>query len=473
MTGTATDVVLTGATLLDGTGAAPLPDAAIAVSGGRITWVGPAAELGRSGREPGTELARGERRQDADGVGGREIIDVSGTYVTPGLMDGNVHLVLNCDPEILLAYDPGHYDELVTEAAQVALRAGITTVFDTWGPLEAVRRVRDRINAGEVTGSRIFCAGNIIGNGGPWSPDFFAAYGEHLNPATVERVNRHWEQGVGAELTWMPADDLRGAVRDYIATSGIDFVKYASSAHAHYRFLALSPGAQRAIVEEAHAAGLLAQACALTPEALKTTIDAGVDLLQHGNSTGLHPIPQETLQTIVERGLPCGALIYTDRRLDALRADPGLAAPAREGSVIKKENARRLIAAGAMLVQVTDAGVFGPRARTSPWVGQMYRAPDMPISLGDAHILWIRSAIEAGMAPMAALVASTRDVARAYRKDDQFGTVEAGKHADLLVLDADPLADPGNYARIAHVMRGGELIDRDRLPERPVLTRDA
>ncbi len=226
-----------GATLIDGTGAEPLPGSAVVVGDGRIEFVGRAADF-----TSGPEL---------------ELVDLEGQFLIPGLLDANVHLVVP-EPEMLLRHDPGDYDELVLEGAQVALRAGVTTVFDTWGPLEALRRVRDRIAAGAATGSRIFCAGNIIGNGGPWSPDF-TRYGEALNPAVVAEVNRHWTQGVGDELTWLPAEGVREAVRAYIEASGIDFVKYASSAHAHGRFLALSPDAQRAVVEEAHAAGLTAQ----------------------------------------------------------------------------------------------------------------------------------------------------------------------------------------------------------------------
>jgi imidazolonepropionase-like amidohydrolase len=229
-------------------------------------------------------------------------IDVGGKYLVPGLMDANVHLVLHLEPDVLLRYEPGCYDELVLEAAQVALKAGITTVFDTWGPLEALRRVRDRINEGEVPGSRIFCAGNIIGLGGPWSSDFEASfYGDALNPAVVETINREWEQGVGNDLPWMSAEDVRQTVREYIATSGIDFVKYSSSTHKAVKFITFSPDTQRGIVEEAHAAGMTAQACAMAPEALKLAIQAGVDFLQHGDITGKVPMPQETLELIAER----------------------------------------------------------------------------------------------------------------------------------------------------------------------------
>jgi imidazolonepropionase-like amidohydrolase len=445
-----------GATLIDGTGSPPLRNSAVVVNDGRINWVGAAAELDRT-----TDL---------------RLVDVAGKYVIPGLLDANVHLVYQPDPDILLRYEPGCYDDLVLEAAQVALRAGITTVFDTWGPLESLRRVRDRINAGEVSGSRIFFAGNIIGNGGPWSADFFPSYGASLNSAVVESINQHWAQGVGAELTWMCADDVRHAVREYIATSGIDFVKYSSSAHDTVRFIAFSPDAQRAIVEEAHAAGMTAQACTMTPEALKLAIEAGVDLLQHGDVTGRRPMPPETLDLIVARELPCVALLVTERHIAAVenkgdsfgrlwREDLSLA--------VRDENDRRLIKAGAKLMLSIDGGVFGPAAETSPWLGPLFAGlPDVPRHLGSSHILWFQAAIERELAPMNALLAATRNIAEAYRKDDEFGTVEPGKRADVLVLDANPLDNPENYGRIAHIMKDGVLVDRERLPEHPVLTRD-
>lgn len=451
---TAQNTAYVGATLIDGTGAAPRPDSAVVVSGGRVSWAGAAAEL--------------ERRPDL------EVVDVSGKHLIPGLLDANVHLVIHIDPDVLLRYEPGCYDELVLEAAQVALRAGVTTVFDTWGPLESLRRVRDRINAGEVPGSRVFLAGNIIGNDGPWSADFFPALAQGLSSAVVDSVNRHWEQDVGARLTWMPAADVRAAVRDYIAGSGIDFVKYASSSHAHSRFLALSPDAQRAVVEEAHAAGLTAQACVQAPEPLKAAIDAGVDLLQHGDVTGLRPMPSDLLDVMVARQLPCVAFLYTERHTAAFQERrPQWHGNSQWGEVmvVKDGNDRRLIDAGAKLLLGNDMGVYGPTAATSPMWGPFQAGvPDVPTHLGRSHILWFRAARERGMDPMAALQAATRNTAEAYGKSDELGTVEPGKRADLLFLDGDPLDDPDNYGRVAHVVKDGAVVERDRLPQRPVLT---
>jgi imidazolonepropionase-like amidohydrolase len=431
-----------GGTLIDGTGAAPVPDGALVVEDGRVAWTGRASEL-------------------PDDV---ERVDVTGKWVIPGLLDANVHLLLDNEPEVLLRYEPGRYDELILEAAQVTLQAGVTTVFDTWGPLEALRRVRDGIARGELVGSRIYCAGNIIGNGGPWTSDFLGLE-QSMSREAQERINPHWEQGVGNELVWMAAEDAQAAVREYIARSEIDFVKYASSSHHELRFLAFSPRAQRAICEEAHAAGLTAQACAMTPETLRAAIEAGVDLLQHGDITGQFPLPDDTFELIVERQLPVAALFMTDRHLEA-SSDRGL-----WGRVLqtKDANDRRLIEAGARLLLTTDGGVWSSTSRTHPIYARASTAPDSPVVLGASHVHWLRAAFERGLSPMDALLAATRNVAEAYRVDD-VGTLEIGKRADLVVLDADPLAAAEAYGQVALVVQGGEVVDRDRLPERPVLT---
>jgi imidazolonepropionase-like amidohydrolase len=448
-----TETAFVGATLIDGTGSPPQPDSVVVVANGRIQSVGDASPLEQ------TDIQR---------------IDVAGKYLIPGMLDANVHLVIHVDPDVLLRYDPGWYDDLVLEAAQVSLRAGFTTVFDTWGPLESLRRVRDRINRGEAIGSRIYCAGNIIGNDGPYSPDFFPNLSSGLSSDIINKINYAWHQNVGADLTWMSADDVRLAIREYVSTSGIDFVKYAGSAHAHSRFIAFSPDAQQAIVEEAHAAGMTAQACTQAPEHLKLAIEAGVDLLQHGDVTGLREMPEDTLSFIAERQLNCVAFLYTQRHTKAfLERKPQWHSNARWGEVMvaKDGNDRKLIKAGAKLLLAADMGVYGPTAATSPMWGPFQSGiPDVPTILGRSHIYWFRAAKEQGLDPMDALLAATRNIAEAYQRADEIGTIETGKRADLLILDADPLADPDNYARVAHVVKDGVIVDRDRLPENRVLT---
>jgi imidazolonepropionase-like amidohydrolase len=435
---------IVGATVLDGTGGAPISDGVVVVEDERVRSVG----------------------TRADGVpDDATVVDAAGRWVIPGLMDANVHLYAGTTADLLLEFE-GHYDDQVTEAAQIALRSGVTTVFDTWGPLRPLVDVRDRINRGELTGSRIFAAGNIIGFGGPMSDDFFPA-GNVFGTDVVERINAQWEQGTGPDLLWLTPEELRSRVREYIERSGIDFIKYAASGHKEMQFITFSEPAQQAIVEEGHRAGLTVQAHSTSPESLRMEIEAGADLLQHGDVTGKEPMPEATMKTIVEQGIPVAALICTDAYMTWVREDgPELLRLVHE---TKDENDRRLIDAGARLLLTTDAFAFGPRMLSHPRMKHHAGVVDSPVQIGDSHFLWLQGAIERGMAPMEALLSGTRYIAEAYKHDD-LGSLEPGKRADLVVLDADPLADVRNYRRIAEVMKDGVLVDRAALPERRVLT---
>lgn len=75
------------------------------------------------------------------------------------------------------------------------------------------------------------------------------------------------------------------------------------------------------------------------------------------------------------------------------------------------------------------------------------------------------------MRPMDAIVAATSNIAKAYHKDREIGSLEVGKRADLVILDADPLADITNVRKIVAVMKDGVLVDRAALPVRRILSR--
>ena len=440
---------IVGATLIDGTGRIPVKDAVIILDRDRISYAGP----------PGGAIIPDRARR----------VDARGRYVIPGLMDGNVHLFAGLMPDKLKEFD-GRFEELVLEAAQVTLRHGVTSVFDTWGPREALVTARDRINSRAAPGSRIFVAGNIIGMYGPATKVATAAAPGLLTPDDLARFDAMWEQGVGADLLWRTSEQVRARVRDYIATGRLDILKYLSSGHDQMEFIAFSPDAQRAIVEEGHRAGLNVQAHTTSPESLKLAIEAGADLLQHCDLTGREPMPAATLAVIVTRKLPCAVGFPTDRRLAWEREN----APDRRAGApnTKESNDRALIKAGTLLLLATDGGLswpLDPKRAADPRFVQMI-GPDNGYAIPEAHLLWLRAAVEKGMSPMDALLAATRNVARGYGREKDLGTLEPGKKADLVILDADPLADPGNYAKLWAVYKDGLPVDRDKLPVKRIVT---
>lgn len=120
---------IVGGTLINGTGAQPQPSAVVLINGKKITAVGTREAI----RIPA----------------GAKIIDATGKYIIPGLIDANVHLVLNPFPVWLGKFE-GRFEEVAAESAQIELKNGVTTVFDTYGPLQPLLNVRDRIRHGDL-----------------------------------------------------------------------------------------------------------------------------------------------------------------------------------------------------------------------------------------------------------------------------------------------------------------------------------
>jgi adenine deaminase len=123
----------------------------------------------------------------------------------------------------------------------------------------------------------------------------------------------------------------------------------------------------------------------------------------------------------------------------------------------------------------TDAFAYGPRVKNHagfrPGILED-SVPDMPTQIGRGHFLWIQAAWERGMEPMEILRSATAYTARAYGKDDRYGTVTPGKAADLVVLEDDPLAAPENYGRIRDVIKDGIAVDRQSLGVNRLLADD-
>ncbi|MFC7405206.1 amidohydrolase family protein [Georgenia alba] len=445
-----TVTALTRTTLLDGTGADPVPDATVLIEDGRIAAAGPSASV--------------EVPADA------EVRDLSGTWVIPGLMDANIHLVSARTPDTLLEFE-GRYDELALEAAEIALKYGLTTVFDTWGPAAPLLAAREKIDSGERVGARFFCAGNILGLEGPMSEDFFKT-GLTFEPETKDRINAIWEVGCGTDLISMTVDQIGEAVGRYIDSTGVDFIKYAASDHRAEGFLLFSEAAQRRIVEVCHDKGLLVQAHTTTVESLRMEVQAGADLLQHPDITGPTPIPEALLEAIVDRQLPCMSLMVTERYLEWLDEHKPQQAAVRR---VADRNNRAFVERGARVLNTTDAFAYGQRVKNHAGFRPGLLTddvPDMPTQIGRGHFLWIQAAWERGMDPMEILRSSSAHIAEAYGKADRYGTVTPGKAADLVVLGADPLAAPESYRSIVAVLKDGVTIDRDALAQNLLLADD-
>ena len=460
-------IAIVGATVIDGNGGAPLADATLIVRGKRIVAVGPRAS---------TTVPKGAR-----------VIDGKGKFATPGFTDTNVHLSLYNNGESMVRYEDRFID-LVVEAAQTELKYGITTVRDSYGALEPLIAVRDSIAHGKLLGPRMLVAGNIVGWGGPKSPLF-----SNATPATYfdEQMMDYIAQGAGEELLDMAPDDLRVAIDKYL-DKGPNFIKYGGTAHTN-SLITFSPRQQEALVEEVHKRGLIAETHSTNPEPLRISVLAGIDLIQHPEVHNV-PIPADLVKLIVDRQVICSILSNSitgkpwkdyqkaQARIDSARADSlrndtlKLMDRKKTGWELRREreakrtavrrgNAEALIKGGCITTPSTDTYLSGaPEFSRTPRV-------DAHLMPGTATLSAIEGLVELGMTPAQAIVSATKNGARASLGLKDFGTLEAGKFADILLLDADPLADIHNIRKLSLVMKEGRVVDRDRLPEKPVWTR--
>lgn len=460
-----------GATLIDGNGGAPLADAVVVVRGGKIAAVG-----GRGS----TTVPRGAR-----------IIDVSGKWITPGFVDSNIHASIYSGIENFARYQE-RFTDVAIEAAQNHLKVGVTTVRDSYGMLAPLVAARDAIRRGEVPGPRMYVAGNIVGWGGPFSFSFTGRQPENLS-LLQEQMNDAIAQGAGEELVNMEPDSLRAAINRYL-DKGVDFLKFGGTSHFGFPvFIGFSERAQRVIVDEVHKRGRVAETHSTTPEGLLISLRAGVDLVQHPEVLDV-PMSDEIVREFVDRKVVCAMLSNTmtgapwteystklrrddstrQARLDSARAK-GVAQRERteaekrrdlgdRGMAIRRANAEKLIKAGCVTTIATDNYLgLAPEFRRDP--KPAWQDP------GTGSLAAIEGLVELGMTPMQAIVGATRNGALASKALADYGTIEVGKSADLLVLSADPLADIRNIRRLETVVARGAIIDREALPTKKIWTR--
>jgi imidazolonepropionase-like amidohydrolase len=206
-----------------------------------------------------------------------------------------------------------------------------------------------------------------------------------------------------------------------------------------------------------------------SPESIDMAIEAGVDILTHGDISGpVYPIPPETIRKMKDKGVAVSVLAISKRQLEALQkhSPNGVLTPYMKIAAI---NIRNMAKAGVSLLVSTDAGVQNP-ILLSESTTLASDTIDARVKLGEGHFNALVGLEEAGMAPMEILKSATSNVARAYKVDRDIGTLEAGKIADLVVLDANPLESARNYRRINSVIKDGKVVDIARLPLAPIIS---
>lgn len=427
-----TSLAITGATVIDGRGGAPVPDGVVIIEGDRIIQVG----------------RRGALRIPV----GIRVVDAAGIFLIPGLIDTHVHLedVGLSDVGGLPASweSAGRLRELVLINARLDLVGGITTVRDL-GSSELVLRVRDEINAGRFVGPRIVAAGMQLVKRAP--------------EATQARMF----------LEYDGADDGRAKVRR-LALMGVDLIKIRLT---HQRPVP-SLDEVLAIVGEAHRLGLRATVHTDVPadDLVRLAIEAGADGIEHNAPLRLEDDALLSEMAKKRMTLMAGSGEFYVQRFE----DAGLGGPvALEASRLFPEDVVSALRRGADTLRKQTAEMrrsgWNPEQVEARFVRETERARKAGILLvfgtdAGAYLAIHGEEYKAlygetrmGSSAMEALLMATRDAARALGQEKEIGTIEAGKLADLVIVKADPLADMRNVHRVDRVLKGGVVYSPSEL----------
>jgi len=397
--------------LFDSTSDAMKTNMVIVVEGDRIKQVGAAAEI----KIPA----------------GANVIDLSNATVLPGLIDLHTHLGSRADryDEIYNFKDtPFHSAFAGVLNAKTTLAAGFTTVRDVGSAPFLAVDLRNSINEGFIPGPRIVAAGpgiSITGGHGDLN--------NYAPQVSVMMFPEHRDFGIADG-----ADQVRQTVRAQVKY-GVDAIKILATGGVLSK--GTNPGAPqytpeelKAAADEAHAHGRTIAAHAHGAEGIKNAIRAGIDTIEHCSF-----IDDEGIRLAKERGTFLVMDIYNDDYILGKAIEFKIPQEFVEKEKLvgrtQRENFEKAFRAGAKMAFGTDAGVY-PHGDNAKQFAYM---------------------VKFGMTPAQALRAATATSAAAIKRDKDVGTIEAGKFADIIAVDADPLKDVTVMEKVSFVMKGGTV----------------
>jgi imidazolonepropionase-like amidohydrolase len=412
--------------LIDGRGGPPAADVLVRIEGGRIAAVGAAGSVG------GPSVP---------------VLDFRRQTLMPGLIDVHAHPTLPSDRRDLEAslVDP---DELLTLTAMrqltLHLRSGVTTVRDCAARGRTMFWVREAIRRGYFQGPRLQLAGRAITHSGG-----------HL----------HWCGSPADTL-----DEIRREVR-VLVSEGADVIKVVASGggtRGGIPYLAsYTVDELRMAVDAAHALERRTVAHARSTQSIENCVLAGVDAIAHVEFLA----PGEVVD-MGGAGAPTGLPHLDSRVADKLAASSAFLDLNPQSSgwdtvLLLRRKAAETGLTGSEQTQLDNLEryfdhflpVIGA-LRDLGLVDRMAFGSDAgPFDTEFGHLEYnVHLARLAGLSPMESLQVVTRNAARLLGLEGDVGTVEVGKAADLLVLDADPLADVEHLTRVAAVFKHGVRV---------------
>jgi len=417
-------LALTGGTLIDGNGGPPLPNAVVLIKGNKIVAAGRQLKYPKSAR----------------------VVDASGKYILPGFIDLHVH-----------------YTEWMGE---LLLAHGVTTVKDLGNDVDWISKVSREVDEGKFRGPRIFFVGD----------------GLDAPPASKEHHHVAVEDSKMAQ-----------AAVTILKSRGASGIKVREK---------ITPELLRAITDKAHQLGMVVTGHLRQTDAREAAL-AGIDGLEHAtgilqalgkSSRTIDPSQNELKRFVAD--LKAFSQI-DDAKLDELLAFlskkkvaliPTMSIFWRMGSERRDEFARE----DAEFAKI-DALSYVPKEMRGIWAtsafynlepadlaevkagykkmqqlllkyskagGRVLCGSDTSISVPGLSLQReMLMLVDSGFTPMQAITSATKANAQFLGKGNEVGTIAAGKLADLVVIDADPLQEIGNVRRVKMVIKNGQIVD--------------
>jgi imidazolonepropionase-like amidohydrolase len=410
--------IIKGGKLIDGSGGSPIEKSIVVVDGSKIVFVGGDGEFPMP------------KRDDI------EIINAEGKTIMPGLIDTHVHIYRNGGSREFRSL-PIYNNDLTLAMKSVpllkrTLEMGITTLRDGgsgWNWLEVA--LRDAIDRGDIVGPRFFTSGyhlTVTGGHGyfmpPWLPNI-------KEQSSVQCDGpEEWRKAARLQI-FNGVDNVKlVASRGFLSTIRAGDVPTAAQA---------SLEELKAAVDEAHKMGKKSSAHANGHQPIITAIEAGVDSIVHGFG-----MDEECAEMMVKKNVFLEATTLTIRRLMEFGSGEmpdAMVERATEYWKIKEKEFRMILKKGVKISFASDMG--------------------MPYLYHGENARELNSLVELGMTPMAAIVSATNTAAQVIGIDDQVGTIEVGKIADIILIDGDPLKNMEILQaedKIKMVMKEGKII---------------
>jgi imidazolonepropionase-like amidohydrolase len=375
--------------IIDGTGKDPIERGMVIVENGRITTIGKRDNISLP----------------------KDVNVIEGNILMPGMIDAHVHLCVNGEPDtikVFLDSTLSTYAIKATVYVKKSLEAGFTTLRSVGEPGYLGISIRNAINQGIIPGSRVLTSGPLLSATG--------GHGTFLPPWLSSEINMSiFADGV---------EELRKVVRKLIGT-GVDLIKICVTGGV--MDIATEPSAQnynldeiKAATFEAHKLGRKVAAHVEGLSGAKDSIRGGVDTIEHGVE-----LDEETIQMMKEKGtflVPTLVAVYN-------ACEYGVKGGMQEYAIRKNEKLKEKLFASFKLAYHSGAKIAMGSDTGTAFNQHGNNAKELELY------------VENGMSPMEAIVCATKTASEAIGIQENIGTLEQGKTADILVLDKNPLED--------------------------------